>query len=144
MKTRKRDEDYSWKAGERTMKVAAVIAGDGQTVMPLLEGERIRIRNIDSKEEFEIENPGLSVAGGKRMVIVKALLELGVDTVVTPPESFCAHSYGVAKANEIRFWRVSAGSKWETLWNGVDTPSASALSLELPEAELASHHHHHH
>ncbi len=126
------------------MKVAAVITEDGQTVMPLVQGERIRIRDLESKEEFEIPNPALSATSGRRIAVVKALLENGVDTVISPPEAFCAHSYGVAKANELKFWRVSTGSTWNSLWNGVETPTDIMLVQELPEDELASHGHHHH
>lgn len=126
------------------MKVAAVITNDGQTVMPLVQGERIRIRDLESKEEFEIQNPAMSVTTGRRMAVVKALLENGVDTVISPPEAFCAHSYGVAKANELKFWRVAVGATWSSLWNGVEASTDIMLVQELPEDELASHGHHHH
>ena len=126
------------------MKVAAVIADDGQTVMPLVQGDRIRIRDLGSKEEFEIPNPAMSVTSGRRIAVVKAMLEQGVNTVISPPEAFCAHSYGVAKANELSFWRVESGSTWNELFSSVNSPGDILLVFELPEDELASHGHHHH
>ncbi len=126
------------------MKVAAVIAEDGQTVVPLVSGDIIRIRDTESKEEYELQNPAMSATSGRRIAVVKALLEENVESVISPPEAFCAHSYSVAKSNELNFWRVKEGSSWNSLWSTVQSPADIALVQELPQEELASHGHHHH
>ena len=126
------------------MKVAAVIAEDGQTVVPLVSGDIIRIRDTESKEEYELQNPAMSVSSGRRIAVVNALLEQNVESVISPPEAFCAHSYSVAKTNELNFWRVNEGSSWNLLWSTVQSPTDIALVQELPQEELASHGHHHH
>ena len=123
-----------------------MIAEDGQTVVPLVNGDTIRIRDTESNEEYELQNPAMSVTSGRRIAVVKALLEHNVASVISPPEAFCAHSYGVATANEMNFWRVKEGSTWKSLWSTVQSSADIAFVQELPKEELSSHgpHHHHH
>jgi hypothetical protein len=126
------------------MKVAAVISADGQTVMPLVEGPVIRIRDTDSGVETDVPNPAVSAQRARRMAALQELMHQDVTVVVNPPETFCAHSYQVAKDNELQFWNVPAGTTWESLWQDARGPAREDLVSEISAERLATHNHHHH
>ena len=129
------------------MKVAAIIADDGQTVLPLVDGPFIRIRDTASGAEQELDNPALTATQGRRMATLQAMLEHGVEVVVAPPAAFCAHSHKVAQDQGVRFWNVHAGSTWAKLWEDGSEPSTELLHPSIDPADLAVHghgHNHHH
>lgn len=126
-----------------TMKVAAVIAPDGESVSSLVGGPVIRIRDTNSGEELEVPNPAISAASHRRIAALQAILGQGAETVVNPPGTFCAHSYQLARNHTVKFWDVPEGTSWTKLWR--DHPVVPEnLSVEISEDHLASGHQHHH
>lgn len=125
------------------MKIAAVIGTDNVTIRPLVEGPVIRIKDTETEEVREIENPGVKAVQGRRIAVVQKMLQNEVDVVIAPPTTFCSHSYQVARQRGIRFWNIDSGTKWEDAWKqGI--PENDAFDMEIPPEKLASHHHHHH
>lgn len=123
------------------MKVAAIVAADENTVMSLAHGEKIRIRDTETNKETTMLNPAQNVTGHRRAAVVKALLEQGVEAVITPPAAFCAHSYALATANGLSFWRVPVSASWSDVWNDAGQLN-NVLTKSLPKEELANHQHH--
>ncbi|WP_198850848.1 hypothetical protein [Alicyclobacillus sp. SO9] len=124
------------------MKIAAVIGTDNTTIRPLVEGPVIRIRDTETGEQTELENPGVKAVRGRRIAVVQEMLKHNVDVVIAPPTTFCSHSYQVARQKGIRFWNLESGTKWDDAWKA-DIPDASAFDTEIAPERLASHHHHH-
>lgn len=125
------------------MKVGAVIANDGKTVVPLVSGPVIRVRDTETGEVTEVANPAIHVTQARRIVAVQEMLQQGVEVVVAPPTTFCSHSYTVAKAKGLQFLNLPAETTWDEVFeNGA--PSLEVLATEIPEDRLSTHHHHHH
>lgn len=124
------------------MKVGAVISNDGHTVVPLVAGPVIRVQDTETGAVTEVTNPAMTATQARRIAAVQEMLKQGVDVVVAPPSTFCAHSYSVAKTKGMKFMNLPGEIPWEELWaNG--TPTAESLAVEIPENLLSSHHHHH-
>lgn len=124
------------------MKVGAVIASDGKTVVPLVSGPLIRVQDTETGEVTEVANPAIHATQARRIAAVQEMLQQGVNVVVAPPTTFCAHSYSVAKAKGIQFLNLPAETTWDEVWQQ-GAPSPEALATEIPEDRLSTHHHHH-
>lgn len=123
------------------MKVGAVIAQDGNTVVPLVSGPVVRVFDTDTQTTSDLENPALTATKGKRILVVKLMLEHGVEVVLAPPSTFCEHSYKVAQHEGIRFVNLDAELPWgEAVKHAEET---TAQSADIPEGRLSMHHHHH-
>ena len=126
------------------MKIAAVIARDGETVRSLVGGPVIRIRDTNTGEELDVPNPAISATSSRRIMALQVILGQGAEVVVSPPGTFCAHSYQLARNHTLKFLDVPDGTSWNKLWQDNQDLARESLSVEISADRLASHHHDHH
>lgn len=130
-----------------TMRLAAVVGQDGQTVVGLAEGPKVVIWETSGGDARTLDNPGFTAAAHRRMTTLKMLLAEGVEGICTPPQGFCRHSYEQAVRKHLRFIPVQPGTAVATL-QAQGEGLAKATVTELGEEFLAKHHHrdhgHHH
>lgn len=130
-----------------TMRLAAVVGQDGQTVVGLAQGPKVIIWESSGEGSKTVEDPGFTATSGRRMITLKMLLGEGVDAVCTPPQGFCPHSYQHALRKNVRFIPVEAGATVGALQAQGEGLAAQAATELAPELLAEPHHHghgHHH
>lgn len=116
------------------MRVGAVVRGN--QIVPIIAGPTIRIRDTDTGEETEQSNPAWGLERNRRPTAARALIDAGVDVIVTPPHSFCSPSHALARRAGIRFWPVGNEVGWDALWAAHRYPADDELVSRLPRRAL--------
>jgi len=127
---------YTEVGREMAVKVGAVIATDGQTIVPLPDGPTIRVRDTVSGVTEELPNPAFGKETDRRPTAARALVAARVDVIATVPGSFCSPSHRIAVEGRARFWMVPFGQSWEGLWTETSEPPTRSMVDRLPTGEL--------
>lgn len=121
--------------GVTQMKIAAVVAADGDTIVPLPEGPEVVIFDGENHLVERYENPGRKVETKRRATVVAFLAEKGVELVCAVPQSFCSFSQGKAQESGMRFLRLPAGTKFSQVLAEPEKFAGQAVK-ELPLTDL--------
>lgn len=117
------------------MNIAMVLSGDKEVIVPIVEGEIIRLFNAETGEVKDFENPALKLESGKRGGVIKWLNERGVHVLCAPPSTLCELSYGAAQKENFLYYRIQKDTSFLELKELISNDSL-ALTGELPENEI--------
>ena len=93
------------------MRIGAVVAEDGDTLVPLSDGPTVVIAESESGELARLAHPAAGQQKGRRAAVVRLLVERGVQAVLSVPGAFCTYSAGLAREHELEFIAVEAGTR---------------------------------
>ena len=128
------------------MRIAAVVAEDGNTIVGLTEGPTVLIYDTETKNTHEFPNPAMTDQSERRRRVVDLIARQGADLACAVPGSFCPHSQEAAIQHGIRFIVVDEGSRFSSVIAEPERYAAGAVS-KLPPSLLFTHtsrHEHHH
>lgn len=105
------------------MRMAAALAADGQTIVPLSDGPVLAILDTESLKEERFDNPGYPLTRDRRATATEFLHSQRVDLVCAVPQTFCRVSHDLARSHRMRFVQLAGGTTWDDvvagrLWAG--------------------------
>ncbi|MEH7122324.1 hypothetical protein V7127_03645 [Bacillus sp. JJ1773] len=117
------------------MKLGIVLAKDNETIVPIVEGEIARIYDTDTGECTDSPNPALGLTEGRRGATVKWMVSQGVKVLCAPPGMLCELSYSKAQEEQLKFFRLESGTKFNELKTKLKNGEVT-LSVNLPNNEV--------
>ncbi|MCC3357774.1 hypothetical protein [Bacillus sp. REN16] len=84
----------------------AVVIDKTENIVPIVEGQKVRIYNTETSEYQEFPNPALELQEGRRGAALKFAEQKGAAAFAAPPQTFCELSYEKALANQIKFFHL--------------------------------------
>jgi hypothetical protein len=115
------------------MAIAIVINDEG-IVTPIVEGTVLRILTKDGTAE-DHPNPALDVTEGRRGATLRKAIELGANSFVAPPATFCELSYEKAQQQQVTFINIAANQPFTQVVQQIKSGAISA-SANLPAEEV--------
>ncbi|MCL4425050.1 MAG: hypothetical protein M1553_06360 [Firmicutes bacterium] len=117
------------------MKIAAVVANDGDTIVPLPDGPEVIIYDSETDRVERFENPARKVETKRRATVVAFLAEKGVELICSVPQSLCSFSQGQAQEKGLRFLRLAAETRFSKVTAEPEQYQRQAVT-ELPAMDL--------
>lgn len=117
------------KCGLRMTILAAALKGE--EIVPIVEGDWVRIYNTETNGFEDHRNPALSVEEGRRGEVLKFVNNFNVTVFLAPPNTFCERSYDKAKEQDIQFVQLNPGTLFQQFLE-----SSYQFSTELPQKEI--------
>lgn len=114
----------------------AVVLNEIKLIVPIVEGETIRIFDSEKSTYKDFENPAIHLKEGRRGAALKFAEEKGATAFVSPPQTFCELSYEKAKHDGIRFFQLEQTISYEQFVKKI-TSNQLGSQTELPENEIA-------
>lgn len=87
------------------MIIAAVLNAKEQ-ILPIVEGDILRLYDTELKQFKDYENPALQVEEGKRGLTLQFAAGKGATAFAAPPQMFCEISYQKARTDKIQFYPI--------------------------------------
>lgn len=87
----------------------AIIIDKEEVIVPIVEGEKLRIYNTESGTYEEYDNPALGLTEGRRGATLRFAIQKGATFFASPPHTFCELSYGKAVEENIKFFHLPPG-----------------------------------
>jgi CsoR family transcriptional regulator, copper-sensing transcriptional repressor len=115
------------------MLLAATVRRDGEAIVALPEADDLVLWDTATGEEQRLPNPAGDLAAGRRLAVVEALLAQGAGAVCAVPLGFCTVSHALARAADLRFLPVEAGTPLRLL----RAHAAGLLAAALPELPVS-------
>lgn len=116
------------------MIIVAAINRD-EEVVPIVEGDVLRILDVETGAYEDFHNPALDVLEGRRGAALHFLQHYKVNAFVAPPETFCELSYQAAKKAGIRFLKVEVKTPFANIPDLLEERKLS-LPAVLPEVDI--------
>ncbi|WP_338448895.1 hypothetical protein R4Z09_22150 [Niallia oryzisoli] len=117
------------------MKIAMVLSGEPEIIVPIVEGTVIRLYDTATGDVQDFENPALKLQSGKRGAVIKWLNESGVTILCAPPKMLCELSYEAAQKEDFQYYRITSGTSFSDLKKFI-TNNLLEITNELPEIEI--------
>ena len=117
------------------MTIAMVLSGDKELIVPIVEGDVIRLYDLETEDVNDCENPVSQLQSGKRGAMIRWLNEREVNILVAPPSMLCELSYEAAQKEHFRYYRVPQGTSFSDFKRFVSDNNV-VLTRELPESEI--------
>jgi hypothetical protein len=95
------------------MKIAAAI-NQADYIVPIVEGETLRIFNSETKEISNLENPAPKLIEGRRGAALALAREHGAEAFAAPPQTFCELSYEKAQQEKLLFYNLESPLSFDT------------------------------
>ncbi|KRD87779.1 hypothetical protein ASE51_26585 [Bacillus sp. Root147] len=92
------------------MQVAVVLNSKTEKIVPIVEGDIIRLYNTETGKTEDFTNPSIYLSQGKRGAVVKWAESQGITVLAAPPSMLCELSYDSAKSKGFHYYRVSANT----------------------------------
>lgn len=118
------------------MLLAATVRRDGDEAVGLPEADDLVLWDTVTGAERRRPSPARDLAAGRRLAVVEALLEQGVEIVCAVPHGFCTVSHALAQAAGLRFLPVEPGTPLRLL-RAHAAGLLAAAQPQLPVAWLA-------
>ncbi len=116
------------------MIIAAAINKE-EEIVPIVEGDVLRILNVATKRHEDFHNPALDVAEGRRGAALRFVQKQAVNAFAAPSETFCDLSYQAAKKAGIRFLKVEEKTPFANIPFLLEERKFT-LPSALPEADI--------
>jgi hypothetical protein len=115
------------------MIIAMAITGDQETIVPIIEGETIRLYDTETEQVSDFENPANNLTTGKRSAVIKWANNKGVKVLCSPPSMLCELSYDLARQEQFQYYRVKPHTSFSALQslikeNGLELVAALPLN----------------
>ena len=117
------------------MTIAMVLSGEKEIIVPIVEGEVIRLYDIETGDVEDFENPALKLQSGKRGAVIRWLHDRGVKILCAPPSMLCELSYGAAQKENFCYYRIQNNISFSDL-KGLIANNSLELTEELPGNEI--------
>lgn len=117
------------------MTIAMVLSGNQELIVPIVEGEIIRLFNAETGDVQDFENPALQLENGKRGAVINWLNEKGVHVLCTPPSTLCELSYRAAQKEQFHYYRLKKDTSFSELKQLI-LSNTLELTEELPDNEI--------
>ncbi len=117
------------------MKIAMTISGENEILVPIVEGDIIRLYNPETGEFEDFINPALQLQSGKRGAVIRFLNNRKVNLLCAPPKMLCELSYEAAQKEDFIYYRVEAGTSFSEL-KRLLADNVLAMTKNLPENEI--------
>ncbi len=117
------------------MTIAMVLSGEKEIIVPIVEGEIIRLYDAETGNIKDFENPALKLQSEKRGAVVRWLNDRGINILCAPPSTLCELSYGAAQKKNFRYYRIQNDTSFSDL-KVLIVNNSLELTGELPENEI--------
>lgn len=98
----------------------AVVIDKEENIVPIVEGKKVRIFNIETSEYQEFPNPALTLKEGRRGATLKFAEQEGATAFAAPPQTFCELSYEKALEDQIKFFNLPSVISFKQFKEQVD------------------------
>lgn len=121
------------------MIIAMAITGEQEIIVPIVEGEIIRLYDTDTEHASDFENPANNLNTGKRSAVIKWANDKGVKVLCSPPSMLCELSYDLAKKEQFQYYRVKPHTSFSAFQslikeNGLELVTALPIQEIEPSA----------
>ncbi|EKN64012.1 hypothetical protein P9E76_05815 [Schinkia azotoformans] len=116
--------------------IIAIVIDKDEKIVPIVEGEKIRIYDTETNEYQEFPNPALALEEGRRGSTLKFVEQKGATAFAAPPQTFCELSYEKAIEDQIKFFHLPLGLFFSQFKEQVDQKRIDSKGV-LPRNEIA-------
>ncbi|MEC1718048.1 hypothetical protein [Schinkia azotoformans] len=116
--------------------IIAVVIDKDEKIVPIVEGEKIRIYDTETNKYQEFPNPALALEEGRRGATLKFAEQKGATAFAAPPQTFCELSYEKAIEDQIKFFQLPLGLFFSQFKEQVDQKRIDSKGV-LPRNEIA-------
>lgn len=116
--------------------IIAIVIDKEEKIVPIVEGEKIRIYDTETNEYQEFPNPALELKEGRRGATLKFAEQKGAKAFAAPPQTFCELSYEKAIEDQIKFFHLPTGVTF-SYFQGQVVEKAIDAQENLPSQEIA-------
>lgn len=95
------------------MKIAAAI-NQQDYIVPIVEGETLRLFDTQTKEFTNMENPAPKLTEGRRGAALALARQHGAEAFAAPPQTFCELSYEKAQQDHLLFFNLESPLPFDT------------------------------
>ncbi|WP_026565761.1 hypothetical protein [Bacillus sp. UNC41MFS5] len=117
------------------MKLAMTLSGENEMIVPIIEGDIIRLYDVETGERQDFENPATQFQTGKRGAVIRWLNERNINLLCAPPKMLCDLSYEAAQKEEFVYYRVQPGTSFSELKQLIDNHGLE-ITTELSANEI--------
>ena len=117
------------------MKIAMTISGGNEILVPIVEGDFIRLFDTEIGVCEDFANPALQLQNGKRGAVIRWLNEKKVNLLCTLPSMLCELSYEAAQKEDFNYYRVEPGTSFLELKKAL-ADNTLEITKNLPENEI--------
>lgn len=117
------------------MRVAVVLNSKTEKIVPIVEGDIIRLYDTETEETEDFTNPSIHLSEGKRGAVVKWAESRGIKVLAAPPSMLCELSYGSAKSKGFHYYRVSSDTGFAEFQHRLKNKNIE-LVTDLPSFEI--------
>lgn len=115
--------------------IFAAALNKANVIVPIVEGEILRIFNGQTNEYEDFFNPAQQLTAGRRGAALTVAEHKGVTAFVSPPETFCERSYDKARHVGIRFVPIASGVTFDEFLEQLKNNKLK-LTSDLPSDEI--------
>lgn len=116
--------------------IIAAALNEQEEIVPIVEGDVLRIYDADLKEFQDYPNPALQVEQGKRGKTLQFAEEKGAIAFVTPPQTFCELSYEKARKDQVQFYPIETSISFQQFLQLLENDEVQ-IEDELVEGNIA-------
>lgn len=115
--------------------IIAAVLNENHIITPIVEGEILRLYDVETKKYTDFENPATQLTEGRRGATLAFAIDKGASGFITPPETFCDLSYEKAKQEGIQFYKVRENVSFETFETLLEQHQIQS-DHELPQVDI--------
>lgn len=117
------------------MKIAMTLSKYNELLVPIIEGEVIRIYDTETNEYEDFANPALTLQSGKRGAVIRWLNDRKINILCVPPKMLCELSYEAAQKENFTYFRVESGTSFSEFIKLLEN-NGLEITTTLPENEI--------
>lgn len=118
------------------MMIIAAVIDEQEIIVPIVEGEKIRLYDTETKLYQEFSNPAAQLKEGRRGASLRFAEQRGAVAFAAPPQTFCELSYEKAVEDQVKFFHLAAPLPFSQFKEQIDQKTIAVQEI-LPENEIA-------